>query len=132
MELAGRKERLIAVLIDAVVGAIPWGLASAPQIAEPLRIVAVLGVLGVTIYQIVLLTKEGRTIGKKFLGLRIVLKETGENGGFVTNVLLRTMLNGFLCFITIYLFFLIDSLFIFRKDRRCLHDMMAGTVVVKG
>ena len=31
--------------------------------------------------------------GKKVLGIRIVRIDTGQNGGFVTNVLLRTVLN---------------------------------------
>jgi uncharacterized RDD family membrane protein YckC len=28
------------------------------------------------------------------------------------------------------LIFLVDTLFIFRKDRRTLHDMLAGTIVI--
>jgi hypothetical protein len=29
------------------------------------------------------------------------------------------------------IFWITDSLFIFRADRRCLHDLMAGTKVVR-
>jgi len=29
------------------------------------------------------------------------------------------------------LFHLVDCLFIFRQDRRCLHDLIAGTRVVR-
>lgn len=47
----------------------------------------------------------------------------------MTNVLLRLMLNTLLAFIPGYA--LVDILFIFRKDRRCIHDFIAGTHVVK-
>jgi len=68
-------------------------------------------------------------LGKKLAGIRIVLKDTQENGGFAVNVLKRGVLNGLLSLIPGY--FLADSLFIFREDRRCLHDMIAGTVVIQ-
>ena len=40
-----------------------------------------------------LLSRDGQTLGKKALGIRIVKRDTGHNGGFVTNVLLRAVLN---------------------------------------
>jgi len=49
---------------------------------------------------------------------------------------LRVVLNGLLGFITLYLlggiplYSVVDALFIFRNDRRCIHDLVAGTVVV--
>ena len=60
--------------------------------------------------------------------IRIVKVDTGENGGFVTNVLVRTILNGLIGIIPLY--GLIDILFIFRGDKRCIHDLIAGTKVV--
>ncbi len=45
------------------------------------------------------------------------------------NVLVRMVLNGALGLIPFYS--LVDALFIFRSDRRCIHDLIAGTVVVK-
>ncbi|MBI3550843.1 MAG: RDD family protein [Elusimicrobia bacterium] len=67
--------------------------------------------------------------------------------GFVANVLLRAWLNGLLAFISsvivmlpvillggpsvvLPVYALVDALFIFREDRRCLHDFLAGTRVV--
>jgi uncharacterized RDD family membrane protein YckC len=81
------------------------------------------------IVQAVLLTRSGQTIGKKIFNIRIVSIETGENAGFVTNVLKRSVLNWFLSIIPIYS--LVDILFIFNKDRRCVHDKIAGTSVVR-
>jgi uncharacterized RDD family membrane protein YckC len=48
----------------------------------------------------------------------------------VTNVLLRGVVNGLLSIIPLY--GLVDALFIFREDKRCLHDLIAGTIVVRG
>jgi len=88
----------------------------------------VVAVLIVFLYQVALLTKEGQTVGKKALGIRIVKMDTGENGGFIPNVLLRLIVNGLIWAIPLY--GLIDILFIFRSDRRRIHDLIAGTQVV--
>ncbi len=77
----------------------------------------------------VLLTRDGQTLGKKALKIRIVVYRTGENGGFVPNVLLRTLVNGFLVGV-LPPYDIVDVLFVFRSDRRCIHDFLAGTVVV--
>lgn len=82
----------------------------------------------VTVAQVVMLSKHGQTIGKKVLKMKIVKVDTGMNGGFVTNVVLRGFVNGLLGIIPFYS--LIDILFIFSDDRRCLHDKIAGTKVV--
>ncbi len=81
------------------------------------------------IIQAVILTKDGQTIGKKLFKIRVVNEKDGRNGGFVPNVLLRAILNAVFSLIPFYA--LIDILFIFRGDKRCIHDLLAGTVVVK-
>ena len=91
----------------------------------------VLGLLAfavILIFQMVLLTKDGQTLGKKALDIHIVKVDTGQNGGFVPNVLLRVIVNGLLGIIPFYS--LVDILFIFRQDRRCIHDLIARTEVV--
>ena len=77
----------------------------------------------------VLLIKDGQTLGKKALRIRIVKIDTGENGGFVPNVLLRLIVDGLLGIIPLY--GLADILFIVRDDRRCIHGMIEGTQVVE-
>ena len=129
MDLAPRGKRLGAALIDAVLLAIPLALGGLDSMPEPLTIVLAFACLALIAAQLALLTRRGQTLGKIWLGLRIVRKDTGKNGGFVTNALLRGVLNGALSAIPAY--FLADSLFIFREDRRCLHDFIAGTVVVQ-
>lgn len=122
--LANRSSRLIASIIDLLIIGGPY--VALFFIFFPL---AVVYVLGLAVVQVVLLTVAGQTLGKKALDIRIVKVETGRNGGFVTNVLLRSILNGALGLIPLYS--LVDILFIFRSDRRCIHDLIAGTVVVK-
>ena len=62
------------------------------------------------------------------MGIKIVTL-SGTNGGFVPNVLMRSFLNSLIGMVPFYS--LVDVLFIFRDDQRCIHDMIAGTKVVK-
>src|SRR5688500_16556596 len=142
-QLAGRGTRLVAVLLDGLIGgllaAIVFGLggggamAAAEAGAEPnFAILSIGGIimLAYVIWQLWMLATKGQTIGKKLMSLRIVKTDTGRNGGFVPNVLLRALVGqGLLGVIPLY--GLVDALFIFRDDRRCIHDMVAGTTVVK-
>jgi uncharacterized RDD family membrane protein YckC len=129
MEPATRKQRFLAALADGVVVSVPYILSSIEAVPEPVRLLGVIAALVLLVVQLVLVTKHGQTVGKRLVGIRIVRKDTMENGGFVVNVVKRGFLNGLLSLIPGY--FLVDCLFIFREDRRCLHDMIAGTVVVQ-
>ncbi len=70
----------------------------------------------------------GYTVGKRICGIRIV-KLDGSNVGIGT-MLLRIIVAGFVYVITLGLA-LIASIFMvaFRKDKRSVHDMLAGTYV---
>ena len=122
--LAGRGSRLGAVVIDGLIAVFAYIIFV--FVASSLGLLALAAIF---IFQMVLLTKDGQTLGKKALGIRIVKVDTGRNGGFVPNVLLRVLLNGLLGFIPFYP--LVDALFIFREDRRCIHDLIAGTQVIE-
>lgn len=129
MELATRMQRFLAVLADGVILSVPYALGSLEAVPTPLRLVGVIGTLALLVVQLVMVSKQGQTLGKKLVGIRIVMKDTMEDGGFVVNVVKRGFLNGLLSLIPGY--FLVDCLFIFRGDRRCVHDMIAGTVVIQ-
>ncbi|MFM7607095.1 MAG: RDD family protein [Prosthecobacter sp.] len=81
----------------------------------------------------IMLSLLGQTIGKWITGIRIVMFQTGARAGFVRAVLLRSFVMsvfGNIAYVGagIQLF---DILCIFRADRRCLHDLIADTVVVR-
>lgn len=121
---ATRGARLTAAIIDSACAIAVY----VPTILVDEPFLMLLGLAALAAYQIYLLSTEGQTIGKRVMNIRIVKADTGDNGGFVTNVLVRGILNGILGFIPLY--GLVDILFIFRDDRRCVHDMIAGTKVV--
>ena len=87
----------------------------------------VLGIAGVP-YQVALLRREGQTVGKFLLRIRIVDEETGVKGTVFSNIVLRYFVNWLLTLIPPYV--VIDHAFIFAKNRRCVHDYLAGTKVV--
>ena len=125
--LASRLARLGAAIVDGIVLVVPVAvfalvtplLVHGPGGETVASVFILLSLLIVLMFQMVLLTKDGQTFGKKALGIRIVKMNTGENGGFVPNVLLRLIANGLIGIIPFY--GLVDILFIFRSDRRCIH-----------
>ncbi len=95
---------------------------------SPVLIVGFLVLLNVNLY---FLIKNGQTIGKKMVGSRMVSAATGNKVSFLRIIFLRYAPFG-LAFIPNLgkLLNLLDCLFVFREDRRCIHDLIAGTVVV--
>lgn len=87
----------------------------------------ILGIIGVPT-QVILLARHGQTVGKRLLGIRIVDQETGVTSSAFANVILRYFVNWLLTLIPPY--FAIDHCLIFARNRRCLHDYLAGTRVV--
>jgi uncharacterized RDD family membrane protein YckC len=102
-------------------GAIAW-----------LPLVLVLSVLPMVAYQAVLISRTGQSLGKKLLKTRIV-KLDGSVPGFVHGVLVRSWAVGVVSAIPYLgsLVSLADLLMIFRRDRRMLHDHIAGTNVIQ-
>lgn len=134
MELATRGQRLLAQLIDMgsmllLAFLIIYGSGFA---TKPATMVFTVALLALLLTQIYLLWTRGQTLGKIAMGIRIVRMDTRENGGFVTNILLRTFLNSVMTAVPIVgpLYGLADALFIFREDRRCIHDHIAKTCVI--
>ncbi|MEY4938479.1 MAG: hypothetical protein RIQ93_214 [Verrucomicrobiota bacterium] len=91
------------------------------------------GLLVLTILQIWMLTTRGQSIGKRIIGIRIVRAPDGGLPGFVHGWLLRNLVPGVISLLPWVgmMFVLADIFFIFGPERRCLHDYLAGTRVVK-
>jgi uncharacterized RDD family membrane protein YckC len=153
LQLATLGDRLVAAILDGVIAMllmIPMfiGIAmSTPTNAEvsnqppelsPVSMgligLSVLMLIGMIIYNLVLLATRGQTLGKKLKGIRIVTYPDGANPGGVKTILLRGFVNGFIGAVPLIgpIYTIVDICFIFREDRRCIHDLIAGTQVVQG
>ncbi|WP_395790494.1 RDD family protein [Aquimonas sp.] len=143
-ELASRWLRLGGAVIDTiilVIVVIPlafvFGLGAAftGQAVEPGPLMqigsVVLGFVVFVAVQGYFLHSSGQTIAKKLLKMRIV-DENGNKPEFVKLLGLRYAVFQFAQLIPFlgYVVGLVNVLFIFRDDRRCLHDLLAGTRVV--
>jgi uncharacterized RDD family membrane protein YckC len=154
LALASRSARLGAVMLDSFIGFIWFAPAYVMNFAtlaqqahgnpNPMTVwinlaktggwfyVGVLGALAVLAIDLVLLSRNGQTIGKKLLGIKVV--RVDESPVSLPRVfLLRYVFNTFLTLIPVAgpLYSLVDSLMIFSESRRTVHDRIADTIVIK-
>lgn len=145
LSLAGRGRRIAATLIDFVLVPVvaifimlvtrvlehaqDWTDSAMPVV----RMIA-LGFVSYLLLNGLLLATRGQTVGKAVMGITIVSTTTGTKAPLWKLLLIR-----FWFFPALYLVFspytaivpLVDQIFIFRKQRRCLHDLLCGTSVVR-
>ena len=79
-----------------------------------------------------LLARHGQTVGKALLGVRIV-RSNGERASLAQLLFVRYGV-GYVMTIVMpvgQVYGMVDVLLIFRASRRCLHDLIADTIVVK-
>lgn len=91
-------------------------------------LVAVIGCIAWLWLTIVYVARNGQTIAKKMLGIKVV-RSDGSKASLGRIFWLRNFVNGLLGIIPFYQ--LVDVLFIFGDQRQCLHDKIADTSVVK-
>jgi uncharacterized RDD family membrane protein YckC len=147
LRLGGRGERLAAVMIDGLIGmaiVFPamWFTGVFTQIytaamqgqGPSLGLTATWAVIGFAVFVAVQgypLAQSGQTWGKKLLKLRIVDLE-GRKPEIARLLLLRYLVPRLIGQVPVVnsIYGFADSLFIFRADKRCIHDLIAGTRVV--
>jgi uncharacterized RDD family membrane protein YckC len=142
--LAGRGSRWGAVFIDGiavgimsvlmVVSAGSLDQSGGPGMGGIIMLVAGCGgMLALFAYNIYLLHKNGQTIGKKLLNIKIVRGDRRTRADLGRIIGLRVIPRSLVQMIPFVgsLLALVDILFIFRDDRRCIHDMIADTIVVE-
>jgi len=139
MNLADVGTRLIGSIIDGLLylpvvipGVVVAGLESGED-PSPLSIaLMMLGILALVTVQCYLITTSGQSIAKKILRIRIV-RQDGSPVNFVHGVVLRSWLMAFLTNIPLFgaIIGLVDAVMIFGNERRCLHDRIASTDVIK-
>lgn len=95
-------------------------------------VVAALAALALLSYQWYLVATRGQSLAKRWLGIRIVRLD-GSAPGFVHGVVLRVWVLSAAGLVPFAgsLVGLADALAIFGRDSRCLHDYLAGTVVIQ-
>jgi uncharacterized RDD family membrane protein YckC len=125
---AGFWIRLLGNLLDGVIISIPLSLIVFLLTGEFNEDDPITSILGIIYTVAVPILWSGYTIGKRIAGVRIV-KINGKKLG-IGAMLLRVLVAGIVYGLTLGIA-LIVSLFmvVFRKDKRSLHDMMAGTYV---
>lgn len=146
-QLAGRGERFAASLIDGVISLLiflPLAFATGyfsrimetARSGEAMPFLVTAGYAGLAFVVFVAvqaypLAKTGQTWGKKLLSIRIVDLD-GAQPPLWRLIALRYLPTQALALVPIVgnVYAIVDALFIFRQDKRCLHDLIAGTQVV--
>jgi uncharacterized RDD family membrane protein YckC len=143
--LADLGKRFLGSLVDGFSGLVfagPGvvisiiGIATNPDEPGPLFFVGLgvifLGLIALIVLQIYLLATRSQSIGKFVMKTQMVDVNTGQPASFVNTFLLRGVVNGLIGGIPFVgpIYTLVDILFIFREDHRCIHDLLASTVVI--
>lgn len=140
---ASRSRRLVAALIDTIINAsiivpLMWFGGAFDHLDEggelPFLDTLGYGMLGFAVtfaLNAYFLKRDGQTIGKKCVGIRITDLE-GRKAPLANIIFLRYLPVSIVSIIPHVgqLLALIDVLPIFGKNRRCLHDRIAGTRVL--
>lgn len=146
-ELAGRGARLVGAIVDTIVlillifpiqyltGAFDTPLEEPPDLSTVFFDTIVSQIVLFVLFMAVngyLLAKRGQSVGKVVAKTRIVSVKDGGILPLQTIIGLRYLPLWIVSAIPFIgpLVGLIDSLFVFRDDRRCIHDLIAGTRVV--
>lgn len=143
--LASRGSRLGASLLDSLIMSVftlpvmyftgGFDSITNPDIQPSLLYNIGFGLFGLVVFTIInlkLLTKNGQTLGKKIVGIKIVNLE-GELPTWKQNLFRRYavfFLPGQVPVVG-QIFAVINILFIFRKNQKCVHDLAANTKVIK-
>lgn len=135
VQKATAGSRLAAYILDNVAlfaCFLPSGFAEDSHTAgDDVMVFVSIGLFAILcIFNLVLIATQGQTIGKKLMGIRIAEVNDSAKAGFFRIVFLRALIGrGLLALIPLY--GLIDILYIFNEDGRCLHDKVGGTHVIK-
>ena len=130
--LATRRARLGAFVIDQVIALVTFGMARLLAFTV-IGVLAYLSVFAVNIVQIILLGTRGQTFGKMILRIAIVDRIDKMPPGYVRVFLIRQLplvVVSFFVPVLMIPYLLVDGLPIFTSSRRCIHDLLAGTIVI--
>ncbi|WP_165735563.1 RDD family protein [Pseudoalteromonas sp. C8] len=138
-EKATRSDRLVAAIVDGVLGVVcfipVFMLVGFDNLSQPtLTLSAGLlgyGILSTLVLHGYLMYQRGQTIGKSLMSIRIENLD-GTQASFTTIYFKRMLCMQLLSLVPSagqFIAGFVNPLFIFGKDKRCLHDHLAGTKV---
>jgi len=144
-ELAGRGSRFAAAMLDGIIATIAVVPVMIGADFEAMKTgdfmnafssvglgiagIATLALIGVTFH---LVYKNGQTVGKKLLGIKVVRSDFSR-ASLARIFWLRNIVNaipGMIPFVGNF-YGIVDHALIFSERRQCVHDKIADTVVVK-
>jgi uncharacterized RDD family membrane protein YckC len=151
---ASRVSRLVAVFVDGLLFGLPFtvsyiatfkAMVHTPATAyNPFAVWATMAATGTAFYAAllidlvliaittVLVYRNGQTIGKKLLGIKVA-RTDGSRASLARIFWLRYLLNTVISLVPMIggLYGLVDALMIFGESRRCCHDHIADTIVIQ-
>jgi uncharacterized RDD family membrane protein YckC len=79
-----------------------------------------------------LVNRNGQTIAKKILSIKVVRKD-GSKAGVGRIFWLRNVVNTLIAMVPLVggIYALVDALMIFGDPRQCIHDKIADTIVIR-
>lgn len=94
-----------------------------------ITVVALLVWLGVTAW---LVATNGQSIGKRLVGIKVV-RTDGSRASLARIFLLRNLVSTLPNFVPYlgWVYLLADPLLIYQDSRRCIHDLIADTIVIR-
>ena len=143
-DLASRWARLGGSILDGIIAMIVmlpimylsgyWNRAMAGE--DSLLETVIWMLVGLCLYLLIngyLLSTRGQTVGKMLVGTRIVSIETGDIIPLWQVFLVRYLPQTLAAYVPLVgqIVLIVNYLFVFRKDKRCIHDLIAKTKVVK-
>ena len=147
-EPAGRGSRLGAALLDGLVVVvciempIAFGIGFSALVTRNIdftqssaRIgiaIGLTGLIGFLYFTIKYVRANGQTIAKRWLGIKVVRMD-GSKPSLGRMFWMRNAIGVAVSIVPIVgvIYALVDPLFIFGEKRRCVHDLIADTMVVK-
>lgn len=116
-------ERLLAVIIDSIIFAVPYIVLI---IIKPLRFLAFIWLIAWVVYYFYLVATTGQSIGKKQMKIKIV-RINGQPMDIGT-ALLRDLIGKWVSGLILYIGYLFP---LWDPQKQALHDKIASTLVVK-
>jgi len=126
--IAGAMIYLPAMIVILAMGGVSEDQPPNDTAAAIAGALALIGAIAWAWITIVNVARNGQTIAKKMLGIKVV-RSDGSKASLGRIFWLRNVVNGLLSIIPLYS--VIDILFIFSESRQCLHDKIADTIVVR-